>query len=64
MPDHFQKTAATATEAEQMPSQGIPPQHFLHQQRQAAKPFRMSVCPVASHTRTLLGTGIMAAPEL
>ena len=61
MPDHLQQVAATATEAEQMTAQRIAMQHLLNLQRQDGKPFRMSVWPVASHTRTPVGIGIIGA---
>src|SRR6202035_4371693 len=37
MPDHFQKIAAAAAEAEQVTAQRIAPQYLLHLQRQARK---------------------------
>jgi hypothetical protein len=54
-------TAAPATEHEQMARVRVLRQLLLDQQRASdAKPLRMSVWPVASHTRTPAGTGIIA----
>ena len=72
VPDHFDQIAALATKHEQMPAMRIGFQRFLYLQREAwktAPPLkglpsgRISVCPVASHTRTPAGTGITTAPR-
>src|SRR5215218_4940517 len=62
VPDNLQQIAAAAAKEEQVATQRILPQHLLNPQRQAGEPLRRSVCPVASHTRTPDGIGIIAAP--
>ena len=61
VPDHLQKVAPAATEEKQMAAQRIAAQHLLHLQRQRREAPAMSVCPVASHTRTPGGNAIMRA---
>ena len=52
--------AKSVAEDEQVTIARIMPQRLLHHQCQARKPFLMSVRPVASHTCTPFGTGIIA----
>ncbi|SFQ35466.1 hypothetical protein SAMN05216330_1319 [Bradyrhizobium sp. Ghvi] len=55
MPDHLQQIASAPTEAEQMTLRGSRRNTSCTCNDNEAKPLRMSVWPVASHTRTPVG---------
>jgi len=61
MPDDLQERSGASPEHVQVPSVRIAPEPLLHQQRQALLPLRMSVWPIAIHTRA--SDGITAPPS-
>ncbi|WP_367165812.1 hypothetical protein [Mesorhizobium sp.] len=63
VPDHLQEIPPASAKAEQMAAQRIALQNLLDLKAKDGNPFRMSVWPVASHTRTPFGTGIIADQE-
>ena len=61
MPKNFDQLAALAAEHVEIAAMRITLEGFLNQQGQVFIPRRMSVWPVAIHTRTPDATGIIAA---
>jgi hypothetical protein len=56
-----QQVAAASPEANRCPHRGSRRNTSCTWSDRLAKPFLMSVCPVANHTRTPVGTGIIDA---
>jgi hypothetical protein len=60
-PQTFDEIAPATAKDEQMATMRIALKPLLHHQRKAVEPFPMSAPPVASHTRTPAGIGIIGA---